>query len=176
MGAVILSFDSTIIYEFHYDEEMHFDLLTDVEGVSLERISTEINSINNWHSAAEQDGFSTPTRLNSQAQLLLTPQEVMTLSPAIISPNNDGVNDLLSIQLRLNASGYRGRILIFNPQGFLIKTLVNNALFDTSDTFFWDGTTDRNEVAKVGLYIIWLEATHPQSPSLVEKQTTVVGR
>lgn len=176
MGAVVLSFDSTIIDEFHYDEEMHFNLLTDVEGVSLERISTEINSINNWHSAAEQDGFSTPTLINSQAQLLLTPQEVMTLSPAIISPNNDGVNDLLSIQLQFKASGYRGRILIFNPKGFLIKTLVNNALFGTSDTFFWDGTTDRNEVAKAGLYIIWLEATHPQFPSLAEKQTTVVGR
>ncbi|MBL6663297.1 MAG: lamin tail domain-containing protein [Flavobacteriales bacterium] len=176
MGAVVLSLDSTIIDEFHYDEGMHFDLLTDVEGVSLERISTEINSINNWHSAAEQDGFSTPTLVNSQAQLLLTPQEIMTLSPAIISPNNDGVNDLLSIQLQFNTSGYRGRILIFNPQGFLIKTLVNNALFGTSDIFFWDGTTDRNEVAKAGLYIVWLEATHPQYSSVLEKQTTVVGR
>jgi flagellar hook assembly protein FlgD len=114
--------------------------------------------------------------VNSQAQLLLTPQEVMTLSPDIINPNNDGVNDLLSIQLRFNANGYRGRIHVFNPQGFLIKTLVNNALFGTSETFFWDGTTDRNEVAKAGLYIVWLEATHPQFPSLIEKQTTVVGR
>jgi hypothetical protein len=176
IGAVVLSFDSTIIDEFHYDEEMHFDLLTDVEGVSLERISTEINSVNNWYSAAEQDSFSTPTLVNSQAQLLLTPQELMSLSQPVISPNNDGTNDLLSIQLRLNASGYRGRIHVFNPQGFLIKTLVNNALFGTSETFFWDGTTDRNEVAKAGLYIVWLEATHPQFPSLIEKQTTVVGR
>ena len=80
IGAVVLSFDSTIIDEFHYDEEMHFDLLTDVEGVSLERISTEINSVNNWYSAAEQDSFSTPTLVNSQAQLLLTPQELMSLS------------------------------------------------------------------------------------------------
>lgn len=102
---------------------------------------------------------------------------MITLSLAIISPNNDGVNDLLSIQLRLNASGYRGQILIFNHQGFLIKTLVNNALFGTSDFFFWDGTMDRNEVSKAGLYIIWLEETHPQSPPpLVEKQTTVVRR
>tara|TARA_A200000113_G_scaffold135121_1_gene121546 strand:+ start:2116 stop:2403 length:288 start_codon:yes stop_codon:yes gene_type:complete len=41
---------------------------------------------------------------------------------------------------------------------------------------FWDGTTYRNEVTKAGLYIFWLEATHLKSPSLVEKQTTVVAR
>ena len=56
-GSVVLVLDSNIIDEFHYNEKMHFDLLQDVEGVSLERISTEINAVNNWHSAAEQVGF-----------------------------------------------------------------------------------------------------------------------
>ena len=69
-------------------------------------------------------------------------------------------------------------LLIFYPFCLLAQFNDDFSTLEnwTGDTFFWDGTTDRNEVAKVGLYIIWLEATHPQSPSLVEKQTTVVGR
>jgi hypothetical protein len=43
-GVVVLALDSATIDEFHYDESMHFDLLQDVEGVSLERISTEVSN------------------------------------------------------------------------------------------------------------------------------------
>lgn len=120
-GSVVLVLDSNIIDEFHYNEKLHFDLLQDVEGVSLERISTEINAVKNWHSAAEQVGFSTPTLPNSQAHLLIEPLHTMTLSPEIISPNNDGLDDVLSLQLCFSESGYRGRILIFNTQGFQSK-------------------------------------------------------
>lgn len=175
-GSVVLVLDSNIIDEDHYNEKMHFDLLQDVEGVSLERISTEINAVNNWHSAAEQVGFSTPTLPNSQAHLLIEPLHTMTLSPEIISPNNDGLDDVLSLQLCFSESGYRGRILIFNTQGFPIKTVVNNQLFGTKSTYFWDGTTDRTERARAGRYIIWLEATHNTQTPIVEKQTIVVGR
>lgn len=174
-GAVVLALDTILLDEFHYDESMHFHLLQDIEGVSLERISTEINSSNNWHSAAEQVGFSTPTLPNSQAHLLIAPQQTITLSPEIISPNNDGIDDILSLQLQFKESGYRGRLLIFNAEGFPIKTVVNNALFGTENTFFWDGISDRHEQAKVGRYVIWLEATHPKHPPIVEKRTVVVG-
>ena len=100
----------------------------------------------------------------------------MTLSPEIFSPNNDGLDDVLSLQLCFSESGYRGRILIFNTQGFPIKTVVNNQLFGTKSTYFWDGTTDRAERARAGCYIIWLEATHNTQTPIVEKQTIVVGR
>lgn len=175
-GSIVVALDSTIIDEFHYNEKMHFDLLQDVKGVSLERISTQVIGTNNWHSAAEQDGFSTPTLINSQALLLIEPQQILNLSPKVISPNNDGIEDVLTIQIQFKKSGYRGRIIVFNTQGFPIKTLVNNELFGTENTYFWDGTTDRNEQAKTGRYIFWLEATHHQYPSILDKQTVVVGR
>ena len=40
-GSVVIALDSAIIDEFHYDENMHFDLLQELEGVSLERSNTE---------------------------------------------------------------------------------------------------------------------------------------
>ena len=40
-GSVVIALDSAIIDEFHYDENMHFDLFQELEGVSLERSNTE---------------------------------------------------------------------------------------------------------------------------------------
>ena len=171
-GVVVLALDSNTLDEFHYDENMHFDLLQEIEGVSLERINTENSQ---WHSASEQSGFSTPTLVNSQAQLLTFANEVMSISPQIITPNNDGQDDILNIQVAFPQSGYRGQLIIFNSQGFPIKTLVNNELFGTKNTYFWDGLTERAEAAKTGRYILWLEATHPSRPPIIEKQSSVVG-
>lgn len=171
-GSVVIALDSAIIDEFHYDENMHFDLLQEVEGVSLERINTETS---HWHSASEGSGFSTPTLPNSQAQLLIEPNDIITLNPKIFTPNADGIDDKLSIQLQFEESGYSGRLIIFDSKGFPIKTLINNDLFGTDNTYFWDGLTDRKEAAKTGRYIIWLEATHPSRPAIVEKQSTVIG-
>ncbi len=48
---------------FAYREQMHFDLLKDKEGVSLERLSPDGASDDprNWHSAASAVGYATPT-------------------------------------------------------------------------------------------------------------------
>jgi len=171
-GDVVLALDSISIDEFHYTESMHFDLLQEVEGVSLERISTELK---HWHSASEPSGFSTPTLVNSQSQLVIEPKDIMTLSPQIITPNKDGIDDILSVQLLFQESGYRGRLLIFDSNGFPVRTLVNNALFGTTNTYFWDGLTDRKEAATTGRYVFWLEAIHPNHAAIVEKQSVVVG-
>lgn len=174
-GVVVLALDSISIDEFHYDENMHFDLLQDVEGVSLERINADITTNDNWHSASEPSGFSTPTLPNSQVHQKVPAKDIMTLSPPVFTPNNDGQDDILSIQLTFEQSGYRGRLLIFNVQGFLIKTLINNTLFGTVNTYYWDGLTDRNEPATTARYIVWLEAIHPNQSPILQKQSVVVG-
>ena len=171
-GSVVIALDSAIIDEFHYDENMHFDLLQEVEGVSLERINTETS---HWHSASEGSGFSTPTLPNSQAQLLIEPKDIMTLIPQIITPNKDGLDDILSFQLSFPYSGYKGQLIVFNSQGFPVRTLINNELFGTNNTYFWDGLTDRKEAARTGRYILWLEATHPTQVPILKKQSVVVG-
>ena len=171
-GVVVLALDSNTLDEFHYDENMHFDLLQEVEGISLERINTENSQ---WHSASEQSGFSTPTLVNSQAQLLTPANEVMSISPQIITPNNDGQDDILNIQVAFPQSGYRGQLIIFNSQGFPIKTLVNNELFGTKNTYFWDGLTERAEAAKTGALHLVVGSYSPSRPPIVEKQSSVVG-
>ena len=171
-GSVVIALDSAIIDEFHYDENMHFDLLQELEGVSLERTNIETS---HWHSASERSGFSTPTLPNSQAQLFDTPQEILSTSPNVFTPNNDGQDDILNVQLSFPHSGYQGQLIVFNSQGFPVRTLINNELFGTNNTYFWDGLTDRKEAARTGRYILWLEATHPTQAPILKKQSVVVG-
>lgn len=73
-GEVILLNDGgEIIDELNYDEKWHFTLISEKEGISLERISAggATNDPFNWHSASTSSGYGTPGYRNSQ----VLPQE-----------------------------------------------------------------------------------------------------
>ena len=64
---VLLDPVGEILDAFIYSEEMHFPLLTNTEGVSLERLSPNLSSdaADNWHSASSLVGFASPGYKNS---------------------------------------------------------------------------------------------------------------
>ncbi|MEA2042917.1 MAG: lamin tail domain-containing protein, partial [Bacteroidota bacterium] len=94
--VVVLNAKDSVIDQFEYHEDMHYELLADEDGVSLERIKlnapTQDNA--NWHSASEDVGFATPAYENSQA-LEETGEEnaEVYLEPLIFSPDHDGFED-----------------------------------------------------------------------------------
>ncbi|GAB3826764.1 hypothetical protein GCM10028895_38180 [Pontibacter rugosus] len=66
--VVVLQADGKVADRFSYSERMHFNLIDDVNGVSLERLRLEGPSIaSNFHSAATTV-FATPGYRNSQSQ------------------------------------------------------------------------------------------------------------
>ena len=143
-GAVILSSSNDIVIDaFNYDEGMHYPLLNSVDGVSLERINYDrpAQDNTNWHSASEDCGFATPAYKNSQYTETSEAEEEITIEPEIFSPDNDGFDDVVNINYKLDSPGYTGSIIIFDAQGRLVKQLVNNELFGTSGTYSWDGTS-----------------------------------
>ena len=48
-------------------------------------------------------------------------------------------------------------IKIYDANGRLSKTLVNNELVALEGRYTWDGTTDNLEKARIGIYIIYTE-------------------
>ena len=64
---VLLNRELNLIDEVSYNEEMHFPLLADKEGISLEKVRPEISSTekSSWHSASESSGWGTPGAENS---------------------------------------------------------------------------------------------------------------
>ncbi len=160
-----------------YTSDMQYPLLTNVDGVSLERISPERPSkdVTNWHSASEAVGYATPGYKNSQFGATISDANEITLSPDIFSPDNDGYNDNLSIAYSFNASGNNISITIYDATGRLVRNLVNHELCGTSGAFTWDGITNDRLKASIGRYIVFVEIFDMDGNVKRYKKGTVLG-
>jgi len=158
-GTVYLIYNQEIIDKVSYLDAWHFDLLDETDGVSLERIDPNgiASSEFNWHSAAESYGFGTPGRINSQFLPALSNGKI-NLTSEVISPDSDGFEDVLQINYEMSEPGLLGKITIYDDRGRLIRTLFSNELLATSGFFTWDGTTDEQAKASIGVYVLIFEA------------------
>jgi hypothetical protein len=166
------------IDRFAYSEDYHFELLNDPDGVSLERISFDnpTNDPENWISAAENQGFGTPGYENSQAYFGTeeTVEEVL-VDPELFSPDNDGFQDVTNIHYEFSEPGYAVNVTIYDDHGREVVDLVNNEVIGTSGSFVWDGITDRGELARMGIYIVYFEVFDLDGNISGFKKTCVVG-
>ncbi len=156
----LLQSDTSVMDRFAYDEDMHFPLLNDVDGVSLERLEygRASNDPDNWHSAAEAVGYATPGYENSQIQTTSgSMADDVTLEPDLFSPDNDGYEDVLNINYAFDDAGYVATVMVFDSHGRLVRRLIDNELLGTSGTFSWDGITDNREKAPIGAYVLYFE-------------------
>ncbi|MCL2417460.1 MAG: gliding motility-associated C-terminal domain-containing protein [Bacteroidales bacterium] len=152
----LLRKDSTFIDEIYYHSSMHFALLAETRGVSLERLSFEKpgTDANNWHSASRTAGHATPGCPNSQSVSTFETDKILHLYPSLISPDNTGINDILTISYNLETAGFTGNIRIFNSNGRMVRHLVKSELLGTQGTYFWDGLSDQNTRLPSGVYIV----------------------
>lgn len=165
------------IDKFHYNEKMHYPLLVDAEGVALERIRNNgtTNASDNWHSASSQSGYGTPGSINSQAITATeTEDQGLTIEPAIISPDNDGHNDIATITLTGNTG--TGTIRIMNESGKEIKMVAEGEYLGMRNEYTWDGSTQSGAIAPVGIYIIVSETTLEKGKIIRTKKPIVVAQ
>jgi len=163
--VVLLNKEMEVIDEFHYFESMHYQLISDVKGISLERNSFTKTSDNprNWHSASATVGFATPGYQNSAFEIVSEKIDIVTFEPKIFSPNDDGINDLFLIKIAPGESGLIANIRIYNESGLEIKRLANNLMIGAQDIIEWDGTTGNHQKAGLGIYIVQVELFGMQS-------------
>ncbi|HLW07124.1 MAG TPA: lamin tail domain-containing protein [Marinilabiliaceae bacterium] len=164
---------------FDYSEHLHFPLLSSTKGVSLERIDVNgsTNDVNNWHSAAADVGYATPTLRNSQAvEGASQSSATFVLEPEVFTPNLDGVDDLLFIRYNFPEAGYSCTVEIFNQSGSSVRKLVNNQLVGTHGFFAWDGTNDNGQRCNSGIYIVLIKWFNLKGEVKEEKRVTVLGR
>ena len=167
----------TIIDGLDYNKSMHFQLLTDFEGVSLERISYDISSaeISNWTSAAATSGFATPGLINSHSLLVNKSEDWLTISPTLFSPDEDGVDDLVSFTIQASSRNQQATLIVFDTYGKLITTLVNNSPIGTTQTWFWDGMDKDGKKSAIGIYIVYAELFGLDGKKHVKKKTVTLG-
>jgi len=158
-GTLCLNAGFTVVDHFTYYEDMQFPLLNSSKGVTLERIDFErpTNDRTNWHSAAQGVGYGTPAYKNSQYNDAVEADNAIEITPEIFSPDEDGINDIVSINYHFDTPGFVGNITIYDSKGRLVKYLVRSELLGINGTFSWDGINEEREKAHLGIYIIFTE-------------------
>ena len=176
--VIILNAQGKIIDELKYDEKWHFKLIDNREGVALERIDYNAGTQNeeNWHSAATSIGYGTPTYKNSQYRLDLQVQGTITVSPEIVSPDNDGMDDFATIDYSFPSPGYVANIIIFDANGRPVRYLQRNALCGIKGNFRWDGLGEKFQKLPVGIYVIFTEVFNLDGKKKQFKNTIVLAR
>jgi len=167
------------IDSFDYTENMHFILIDDTKGVSLERINLQgqTNDKNNWHSASSQSKFGTPGYKNSNSVVLNSVMdESIQLDKKIFTPNGDNIDDFVLLQYKLDKPGYLATIKIFDSEGFPIADLTNNFLLGTEGSIKWDGIDAEGNVVKIGMYIVYAKLLHTDGHVFESKYVVVAAQ
>lgn len=175
---LLLNAQGNIIDEVNYSEKWHFELIKDKEGVALERIDPNIPSqeSTNWHSAASSAGYGSPTYQNSQFKNAANSLTTLEITPKVFSPDNDGFNDIASIQYKTDGPGYVATISIFDANGKLVRSLVRNGILAISGYYNWDGLNDNKQKLATGTYIVVTEIFNLQGKKQSFKNTIVLAR
>ena len=171
----LLNTDSIILDQFSYSDDLHFELINDPEGVSLERVL--LNSINPniaWHSAAENVGWGTPGNSNSQYYLLEQSDVNFYAENEVFSPDNDGFEDIAIFSYKLDQIGMVGNAFVYDNRGRLIKSILTNELLNTEGKFTWDGINQYGQKAAIGIYLIYFECFSVNGEVLNFKCTTTL--
>lgn len=187
-NVILINEQGAVIDDIPYKDDWHFALISNDEGVALERINYEDTTrdnpatINvdeqalNWHSAASNIGFGTPTYKNSQFRIDATVQGTVKTTPETISPDNDGFDDFATINYNFPEPGYVANITVFDAAGRPVRYLQRNALCGTQGFFRWDGLGDRAQQLPVGIYVLYTEVFNLEGKTKKFKNVVVLAR
>jgi len=176
--VVLLNQQGRVIDEVNYKDDWHFALISNDEGVALERIDYDGRSQDpkNWHSAASTVGYGTPTYRNSQYRINEVVEGTISVSPSIISPDNDGLDDFADIRFRFPAAGYVASVTIFDAVGRPVRYLQRNTLNGLEGSWRWDGLGEKNTKLLPGIYVILTEVFNLDGKTKKFKNTIVLAR
>ncbi|MEZ5012077.1 MAG: lamin tail domain-containing protein [Bacteroidales bacterium] len=159
-GATLLLYtrEHDLIDRVDYSDDLHFDLLSGTEGISIERISpfSPSSDPGNWHSASGSSGWGTPGIENSSSASLPENGSMIYLSSKKISPDNDGYEDILTISVNVDERDAVISCIIFNEMGFPVNELASNLPAGVQNHFYWSGTYRDGSLAHRGIYIVYV--------------------
>jgi len=174
----VLNRSLQVVDEYCYSPDDQFVLLSDQNGVSLERMKLDKVPGNQslWHSSSSLAGFGTPGYENSQK---LKEEEInfdFNIQPDVFTPDNDGKDDVMIFSYLFEKEGYVGTAIIFDPTGRKVKYLGRNLLLGTKGFLSWDGRDEAGRLCRMGIYLVYMEAYHPSGKVRKYKGTVVLAK
>lgn len=155
-NLVLITTDGQVLDEVTYSDDWHFVLMSDKEGVALEKIHPDKPSgrQDSWVSASSLAGYGTPGRKNSQyKEETTTDGTFLSISQAWLTPDNDGLDDLICIRLTLPEPATVSLIL-YDLTGRVVKYLLRNKWLGTDDEVCWDSTDEKGSLVSYGRYVL----------------------
>ncbi len=156
---VLVDPSGTVVDSLSYSPAWHNANVTDKAGRALEKINPLLASINarHWTTCAYAMG-GTPGKQNSVFTSTLPLKSRLSISPNPFSPDGDGREDFTIIQYEMPLTVSMIRARVYDAVGRRIRMLVNNEASGAHGSIVWDGMDDDKQKARVGIYIVLLEA------------------
>ena len=120
--------------------------------------------------------LGTPTYKNSQYKLQQSINATIEISPKVFSPDNDGRDDIATIQYQVTEPGFVANITIFDAAGRPVRNLVRNGTLGLKGYWNWDGLDDKGLKLPVGTYILFTEIFNLRGKKEKFKNTMVLAR
>jgi hypothetical protein len=170
--------DAVVVYDPHgavIDSVAYDQSWGGGTGVSLERINPTLPAQlkSNWSSCVDRAG-GTPGRANSVLTIVVPPRTTLSVSPSPFSPDGDGRDDFAVISFALPMATASVNIKIYDVTGRLIRFLASNQPVGACNAVVWDGKDDHGQQARIGVYIVYLEALNASAGTVETARATVV--
>lgn len=175
--VMIINSRGRIMEELTYNEKWHFKLITNREGISLERIDPGKpgHDQSNWHSASGTAGYGTPGYVNSQSGANDAADGIISIQPRVFSPDNDGFDDFIILNYRFPETGYTCNVTVYDLSGKIVRQLARNLLCGVEGYLRWDGLDMVDRKAGSGIYLIVTDVFTLKGKTKRYKNTVVVG-
>ncbi len=176
-NIMLLDSESNVFDEVSYSSSYHNPVIRNDEGVTLERISPDLPSNNpgTWRSASAISGYGTPTSRNSNTLSSEKENHFISLTPAIITPDGDGLRDELIIDYTMPKPGYAGNIFIYNALGQQVYILLKNRTLGVNGQIKWDGRDQAGQPVSTGYFIVYMEIYNTEGEYFTFKEKCAVS-
>jgi hypothetical protein len=144
-------------------------------GFSLEKINPRLpaNDSLNWSTSVVFAG-GTPGEQNSIFADVLVSDATISISPNPFSPDGDAHDDFTVINFKLPVTTAAVNVKIYDMRGRLIRFLANNESSGSEKTLVWDGRDNDQRLARVGIYVVYLQALNARAGLVLSEKKTVV--
>ena len=98
----------------------------------------------------------------------------LSISPNPFSPDGDGREDFTIVQYELPLTVSTIRARIYDSVGRHVRSLANNEASGARGSIVWDGLDDARRKARMGIYILLLEAIDDRGGVMETAKAVVV--
>ena len=167
-----------IFDQLTYSSKWHYPLIKNVKGVALERIDpfAETQKADNWLSASALVNYGTPGYKNSQYRVpeKNASEKMFWFENKVFTPDNDGIDDILILHYKMPEGGYSAIITVYDASGQKIRTVCSGEELGIEGTVTWNGSTDRNKAASIGIYAMYIELYNAKTGKKIREKLACV--